>query len=63
MRQQTLADSGVEKYRKKTRTGKQWYFGMKPHVGVDSKSKMIHSVAAAAANVQFAGHGRPAAWR
>ena len=27
-----------------TRKGKQWYFGMKAHVGVDSKTKMIHSV-------------------
>jgi transposase, IS5 family len=34
-----------------TRKGKQWYFGMKAHVGVDSKTKMIHSVAATAANV------------
>ncbi len=29
-----------------TRKGKQWYFGMKAHIGVDSKTKMIHSVAA-----------------
>jgi len=34
-----------------TRKGKQWYFGMKAHVGVDSKSKLIHSVLATAANV------------
>jgi len=34
-----------------TRKGKQWYFGMKAHIGVDSKTKMIHSVAATAANV------------
>ena len=25
-----------------TRKGKQWYFGMKAHVGVDSKTKIIH---------------------
>ncbi len=31
--------------------GNQWYFGMKAHVGVDSKLKLIHSVAATAANV------------
>jgi IS5 family transposase len=31
--------------------GNQWYFGMKVHIGVDSKSKLIHSVAATAANV------------
>ena len=34
-----------------TRKGKQWYFGMKAHVGVDSKTKMIHRVVATAANV------------
>ncbi|ODJ87459.1 transposase DDE domain protein [Candidatus Thiodiazotropha endolucinida] len=31
--------------------GNQWYFGMKAHIGVDSKTKIIHSVAATAANV------------
>ena len=34
-----------------TRKGNQWYFGMKAHIGVDSRSKMIHSVVATAANV------------
>ena len=34
-----------------TRKGNQWYFGMKAHIGVDSRSKLIHSVAATAANV------------
>lgn len=34
-----------------TRKGKQWYFGMKAHVGVDSKTKIIHTAAATAANV------------
>ena len=34
-----------------TRKGNQWYFGMKAHIGVDSKTKMIHSVVATAANV------------
>jgi IS5 family transposase len=34
-----------------TRKGKQWYFGMKAHLGVDSRSKLIHSVVATAANV------------
>lgn len=34
-----------------TRKGNQWYFGMKAHIGVDSKTKLIHSVAATAANV------------
>ena len=27
------------------RKGKQWYFGMKAHVGVDSDTKLIHSIA------------------
>ncbi len=31
--------------------GGQWYFGMKAHVGVDSETKLIHSVAATPANV------------
>src|SRR5437660_11313621 len=26
-----------------TKKGKQWYFGMKAHVGVDSKTKIIHT--------------------
>jgi len=34
-----------------TRKGNQWYFGMKAHIGVDSKTKIIHSAAATAANV------------
>lgn len=34
-----------------TRKGNQWYFGMKAHIGVDSRSKLIHSVIATAANV------------
>ena len=34
-----------------TKKGNQWYFGMKGHIGVDSKSKLIHSVVATAANV------------
>lgn len=34
-----------------TKKGNQWYFGMKAHIGVDSKTKQIHSVAATAANV------------
>jgi transposase, IS5 family len=34
-----------------TRKGKDWYFGMKGHVGVDSKTKIIHSVVATPANV------------
>lgn len=31
--------------------GKQWYFGMKLHIGVDSKSGLTHSASVTAANV------------
>jgi IS5 family transposase len=34
-----------------TRKGNQWYFGMKAHIGVDSHTRLIHSVVATAANV------------
>ena len=33
---------------RQTRKGNQWYFGMKAHIGVDSRSKLIHAVVAAA---------------
>lgn len=38
--------------RHQTKKGNQWYFGMKAHVGVDSQTKLVHSVAATVANVQ-----------
>jgi IS5 family transposase len=31
--------------------GQQWYFGMKAHLGVDSRTKLIHTILASAANV------------
>jgi transposase, IS5 family len=34
-----------------TKKGNQWYFGMKAHVGVDSKTKIIHSAVVTAANI------------
>jgi transposase, IS5 family len=34
-----------------TKKGNQWHFGMKAHVGVDAETKLVHSVAATAANV------------
>lgn len=34
-----------------TARGKQWYFGMKAHIGVDSATKLVHTVLASAANV------------
>ncbi|MHB8423882.1 MAG: IS5 family transposase [Gammaproteobacteria bacterium] len=33
-----------------TKKGNQWYFGMQAHIGVDSKTKLIHSVLATPAN-------------
>jgi transposase, IS5 family len=36
---------------RQTKKGNQWYFGMKAHIGVDSRSKIIHAVVATAANV------------
>jgi IS5 family transposase len=34
-----------------TKKGNQWYFGMKAHFGIDSRSKLIHAVTATPANV------------
>ena len=34
-----------------TRKGKQWYFGLKAHIGVDSKEGIVHSVCTSAASV------------
>jgi IS5 family transposase len=34
-----------------TKKGNQWYFGMKMHIGVDSKTKLVHAVVVTAANV------------
>jgi IS5 family transposase len=34
-----------------TKKGNEWHFGMKAHIGVDSATKIIHSVAATPANV------------
>ena len=34
-----------------TAKGKQWYFGMKAHIGVDSQTKLVHTALASAANV------------
>ena len=36
---------------RQTKKGNQWYFGMKGHVGVDSKERIIHSVEVTSANV------------
>ena len=34
-----------------TKKGNQWHFGMKVHIGVDSKSGLIHSASVTAANI------------
>jgi IS5 family transposase len=34
-----------------TRKGKQWYFGLKAHIGVDSKQGHVHSLCTSAASV------------
>src|SRR3954447_20070910 len=34
-----------------TKKGNQWYFGMKAHLGVDSRTKLIHAVVATPANI------------
>ena len=34
-----------------TKKGNQWYFGMKAHLGVDSRSKLIHAAVATPANI------------
>jgi len=49
--QSSIKDKERDPEMHQTRKGKQWYFGMKAHMSVDSRSKMIHSVLATAANV------------
>lgn len=36
---------------RQTRKGQQWYFGLKAHIGMDSKSNVVHSVCTSAASV------------
>src|SRR5262249_25015861 len=45
------ADQARDSEMHKTKKGNQWYFGMKAHIGVDSRSKLIHAVVATPANV------------
>jgi IS5 family transposase len=44
-------DKGRDPEMHQTKKGNEWFFGMKGHIGVDSQTKLIHSVAATAANV------------
>jgi IS5 family transposase len=45
------ADQARDPDMHQTKKGNQWYFGMKAHIGVDSRTKIIHAVVATAANV------------
>ncbi len=45
-----------------TQEGQAWYFGMKAHVGVDSKTKIIHTAVATAATLPIHGAAGSAAW-
>jgi IS5 family transposase len=36
---------------RQTRKGNQWYFGLKAHIGMDSKTNVVHSVCTSAASV------------
>jgi len=45
------ADKARDPEMHQTRKGKQWYFGMKLHIGVDSQSGLAHSAVVSAANV------------
>jgi len=44
------ADKARDPEMHQTKKGKQWYFGMKGHFGVDSRSKLIHAATAMPAN-------------
>jgi transposase, IS5 family len=45
------ADNARDPEMHQTKKGQQWYFGMKPHIGVDSQSGLAHSAVVTAANV------------
>jgi IS5 family transposase len=45
------ADKARDPDMHQTKKGNQWYFGMKAHIGIDSRTKLIHAVVATAANV------------
>ena len=45
------ADKARDPEMHQTRKGNQWYFGMKAHFEIDSRTKLIHAVAATPANV------------
>lgn len=45
------ADNARDPEMHQTKKGNQWHFGMKVHIGVDSKSGLTHSVSITSANV------------
>ena len=45
------ADNARDPEMHQTKKGRQWYFGMKLHIGVDSQTGLAHSAVATAANV------------
>lgn len=45
------ADKARDPQMHQTKKGKQWYFGMKLHIGVDSQSGLVHSAVVTPANV------------
>jgi len=45
------ADNARDPEMHQTKKGRQWYFGMKLHIGVDSRSGLAHSAVVTAANV------------
>ena len=45
------ADKARDPEMHQTKKGQQWYFGMKMHIGVDSRTGLVHSAVVTAANV------------
>ena len=45
------ADNARDPEMHQTKKGNQWYFGLKAHIGVDSKQGVVHSVCTSAASV------------
>src|SRR6516165_1700155 len=47
----TIVDATIISAPSSTKNGNQWYFGMKAHIGIDSRTKLIHAAVATPANV------------
>ena len=47
---------GRDPERRQAKKGKQWYFGMKAHIGVDSESGLTHTLATTPANGSDVAH-------